>query len=187
VQAQRAAFLERLQTMNAEALVFVDEMGSHVAMIPSHPRSPRGTRAFGVVRRNRGSNLTTIAALGLAGVMTSFAFEGATDSVSFEVFVREVLVPELRVGQVVVWDNLGAHHRVEVEALVRAAGCEVWFLPPYSPDLNPIEECFSKLKAWLRHARARSVEALVEAIGVGLARVSPSDVRGWFRHAGVPV
>lgn len=173
--------------MSAEALVFVDEMGSHIAMTPSHARSPRGTRAVGVARRNRGSNLTTIAALGVEGVMTSFAFEGATDSVSFEVFVREVLVPELRAGQVVVWDNLGAHHRSAVEALVRAAGCEVWFLPPYSPDLNPIEECFSKLKAWLRRAGARSVEALLEAIGVGFARVSGSDVRGWFRHAGVRV
>jgi hypothetical protein len=105
--------------MSADDLVFVDEMGSHVAMIPRYARSPRGTRAVGVVRRNRGSNLTTIAALGLAGVVTSFAFSGATDSVSFEVFVREVLVPELRVGQVVVWDNLGAHHRSAVEGLVR--------------------------------------------------------------------
>ena len=101
--------------------------------------------------------------------------------------MREVLVPELHAGQIVVWDNLGAHHRVQVHAAVREAGCEVWFLPPYSPDLNPIEECFSKLKAWLRHARARSVDALVDAIGVGFERVSRSDALGWFRHAGVVV
>ena len=87
----------------------------------------------------------------------------------------------------VIWDNLGAHHRAGVEVAVRDAGCEVWFLPPYSPDLNPIEECFSKLKAWLRLCRARSVEALVDAIGVGFERVSCSDVLGWFGHAGVVV
>ena len=167
--------------------MFVDEMGSHIAMIPSHARSLRGTRALGVARRNRGSNLTTIGALGLAGVVTSFAFLGATDGVAFEVFVREVLVPELRAGQVVVLDNLGAHHRAGVAEAVRDAGCEVWFLPPYSPDLNPIEECFSKLKTWLRRVQARSVEALVDAIGTGFERVSRADVLGWFRHAGVVV
>ena len=120
-QAKRAAFLERLQTTSAERLVFVDEMGSHIAMIPSHARSLRGTRALGVARRNRGSNLTTIGALGLAGVVTSFAFLGATDGVAFEVFVREVLVPELRAGQVVVLDNLGAHHRAGVAEAVLPA------------------------------------------------------------------
>ncbi len=173
--------------MPAERLVFVDEMGSHIAMIPSHARSLRGVRALGVARRNRGSNLTTIAALGMEGIMTSFAFEGATDGVTFEVFVREVLLPELRAGQVIIWDNLGAHHRASVEVAVKEAGCEVWFLPPYSPDLNPIEECFSKVKAWLRRCQARSVDALVDAIGAGFERVSSSDVLGWFRHAGVMV
>lgn len=187
MQEKRAAFLERLPTLQAKDLVFVDEMGSHIAMIPSHARSPRGKRAPGVVRRNRGSNLTTIAALGLSGVLTSFAFSGPNDGVTFELFVRKVLVPELRAGQVVIWDNLGAHYRSSTLEAVRAAGCEVWFLPPYSPDLNPIEECFSKVKAWLRRVGARTVDGLVASIAEGFARVSGADVRGWFGHAGVGV
>jgi transposase len=187
VQAKRRTFVERLRTIQPEQLVFVDEMGSHIGMIPSHARSVRGNRAFGVIRRNYGSNVTTIAALGVEGVMTSLAFEGATDGASFEVFVRQVLVPELRAGQVVVWDNLSSHYRESVKQAVTHAGCEVWFLPPYSPDLNPIEECFSKLKTWLRQVGAQSVDDLIAAIGQGFDHVSRLDVQGWFRHSGILV
>ena len=150
-----------------------------------YARAPRGQRAYGKVPRNRGKNTTLIAAITLEGGMgESVAIEGATDAEVFEAYVEHFLAPSLKAGQVVVLDRLGAHRTQRVRELIEATGAELLYLPSYSPDLNPIEEAFSKIKGIVRKAGARTREALVEAIDRALAAVTSEDAAGWFAHAG---
>src|SRR3954471_15611869 len=133
---------------DARRLVFVDESGFHTSMTRARARAPRGKRAYGKVPRNRGKNTTLIASMTLEGGMCeAMAVEGATDAQVFEAYVEGFLAPSLWAGQIVLLDNLGAHKTQRVRELIEARGAEVWFLPAYSPDLNPIEEAFSKVKA----------------------------------------
>jgi transposase len=170
---------------DARRLVFVDESGFHTSMTRLRARAPRGKRAYGKVPRNRGKNTTLIAAITLEGAMgESMTIEGATDAEAFEVYVEHFLAPSLCEGQVVVLDGLGAHRTQKVTELIEARGADLLFLPSYSPDLNPIEEAFSKIKALVRKEGARVREALVEAIGRALATVTIEDAAGWFAHAG---
>jgi transposase len=170
---------------DARRLVFVDESGFHTSMTRLYARAPRGRRAYGKVPRNRGKNTTLIASITLEGGMgESVAVEGATDAGVFEAYVERFLAPTLEEGQVVVLDGLGAHRTGKVRELVEARGAQLLFLPSYSPDLNPIEEAFSKIKGIVRKAGARTREALVEAIARALAVVTPEDAAGWFAHAG---
>jgi transposase len=170
---------------DARRLVFVDESGFNTSMTRLYARAPRGKRAYGEVPRNRGKNTTLIASLTLEGAMgESMTVEGATDSEAFEAYVERFLAPSLCEGQVVVLDGLGAHRTEKVGELVQARGADLVFLPSYSPDLNPIEEAFGKIKALVRKVGARVREALVEAIGHALATVTPEDAAGWFAHAG---
>jgi transposase len=125
--------------------------------------------------------------MGAGGMGPCLAVEGATTKAVFEAYVEGALAPSLSPGQVVVLDNLGAHRGERVRELVEGKGCELWFLPPYSPDLNPIEEAFSKVKGLLRKASARTRGALVEAMGQALDAVSARDARGWFGHCGYPL
>ncbi len=170
--------------MDPARFVWVDETGSHRGLTPRYSRAPRGRRAHGTAPRNGGTNRTLVAALAPDGMGPGLLFEGAVDGARFVGYVRHVLAPTLRPGQIVALDNLRAHHHQEVRAAIEARGAELWFLPAYSPDLNPIEEGFSKLKAHLRRAEARTDEALSAAIWDGLATVTPDDARGWYRHAG---
>jgi transposase len=150
-----------------------------------YARAPRGERAYGKVPRNRGKNTTLISAITLEGAMgESMAVEGATDAEAFEAYVEHFLAPSLEEGQVVVLDGLGAHRTQRVRELVEGRGADLVFLPSYSPDLNPIEEAFSKIKSIVRKVGARTREALVEAIGRALAAVTPEDAAGWYAHAG---
>jgi transposase len=170
---------------DARRLVFVDESGFNTSMTRLRARAPRGKRAYGKVPRNRGKNQTLIAAITLEGAMSaSMTVEGATDAQAFEAYVEHFLAPTLEKGQVVVLDGLGAHRTQKVTELIEARGAELVFLPSYSPDLNPIEEAFSKIKALVRKEGARVREALVEAIGRALAAVTIEDTAGWFSHAG---
>jgi transposase len=170
---------------DARRLVFVDESGFHASMTRLRARAPRGKRAYGKVPRNRGKNTTLIASITLEGAMgESMSVEGATDALAFEAYVEHFLGPSLSKGQVVVLDGLGAHRTQKVRELVRARGVDLLFLPSYSPDLNPIEEAFSKIKQLVRKVGARMGEGLVEAIGRALAAVTPEDAAGWFAHAG---
>jgi transposase len=170
---------------DARRLVFVDESGFNTSMTRLRARAPKGKRAYGKVPRNRGKNTTLIAAITLEGAMgESMTVEGATDALAFEAYVEHFLAPSLCTGQVVVLDGLGAHRTEKVRELVEARGADLVFLPSYSPDLNPIEEAFSKIKQLVRKAGARVREALVEAIGRALATVTPEDAAGWFAHAG---
>ena len=170
---------------DAKRLVFVDESGFNTSMTRLRARAPKGKRAYGKVPRNRGKNTTLIAAITLEGAMgASMTVEGATDSLAFEAYVEHFLAPSLCEDQVVVLDGLGAHRTQKVEELIEGRGADLVFLPSYSPDLNPIEEAFSKIKALVRKVGARVREALVEAIGRALAAVTPEDATGWFAHAG---
>ncbi len=162
----------------------MDECGSNVGLAPLRARAPRGERAHGKAPRNRGKNTTLLASMGAGGMGPSLAVEGGTTKAVFEAYVRSVLAPSLWPGQVMVIDNLSAHKGEGVRELVEERGCEVLFLPSYSPDFSPIEEAFSKLKALLRRAQARTKEALVEAIGQALDAITPEDAKGWFAHCG---
>jgi transposase len=165
-------------------LVFVDEMGTHTSLAPLYAYAPVGERAFFEIPRNRGKNTTLLTSIDQEGMGPSMAVEGATTARVFETYVERVLAPTLRPGQVVVMDNLGAHRPKKVTELIEGRGCEILYLPPYSPDLNPIEEALSKMKHLLRKIRARTKEALIEAMGRALGAVSAKDARGFFVNCG---
>ena len=166
----------------------MEECGTHTSMARLRSRAPKGERAYGKVPRNRGKNTTLIASMTLEGAMgASMAIEGATDAEVFESYVEHFLGPTLKEGQVVVMDNLSAHRKERVRELIEERGAELRFLPSYSPDLNPIEEAFSKVKGLLRKAAARTKEALIEAIAEALSAVTPQDAEGWFKHCGYKV
>ena len=156
-------------------------------MTPRYGRAPRGERVVGTAPRNRGTNTTLMAALCLEGITAAMTVEGAMDRLAFDVFVTEVLVPSLRPGQVVVWDNLNVHKSADAQRLIEARGCQLLWLPPYSPDLTPIEQAFSKIKTTLRRAETRTREALDDAITAALATITTTDAHGWFAHCGYPI
>jgi len=170
--------------IDAKRLVFVDEMGANTSLAPLHAWSQRGERAYLSVPRNRGKNTTLLASMTSEGMGPCLAVEGGTTKAVFEAYVEHVLAPSLRPGQVVVMDNLAAHKGEEVRELIEERGCEVLFLPPYSPDYNPIEEAFSKIKSLLRRAAARTREALIEAMGTAISAVTAGDAWGFFKHCG---
>ncbi len=173
------------EEIDARQLVFVDEMGTNTSLSPLYAWAPRGERAFCSVPRNRGPNTTLLSSMTLEGMgTTSLAVEGATNREVFETYVEQILAPTLRRGQVVVMDNLTAHKGDRVKELIEEQGCELIYLPPYSPDFNPIEEAFAKIKGVVRKAEARSREALVDAIGKGISMVTAEDARGFFNHCG---
>ncbi|HEX5914143.1 MAG TPA: IS630 family transposase [Rubrobacter sp.] len=166
-------------------LVFVDEMGVHTSLAPLYGYSRKGERVRLDVPRNRGKNTTLLASMTLLGGMgETMAVEGSTDPWVFEAYVERALAPTLEAGQVVIMDNLPAHKPARVRELIEERGCELIYLPAYSPDLNPIEEAFSKIKAMLRRVGARTKDALVDALGQALSAVSAQDARGYFEHAG---
>ena len=134
--------------------------------------------------RNRGSVTTLIAGVSLAGMSAAMTVEGGTDTAVFATYLERVLLPTLSAGQVIVVDNVGAHQPDRIRHLVAAAGCQLVFLPAYSPDLSPIEEAFSKIKALIKAAAARTRAALDAAIAAALNAVTAADVAGWFAHAG---
>ncbi len=168
----------------AERLVFVDEMGSNTSLSPLYAWSRKGERAPASAPRNWGKNVTLLASITGRGLGPCLAVEGATTREVFEAYLERVVAPSLRPGQVVVMDNLSAHKGGRVKEIVEAAGCELLYLPPYSPDLNPIEQAFSKVKGLLRKAEARTREALIGAMGRALDAVSARDARGFFGHCG---
>ncbi len=172
------------EQVEAKRLVFVDEMGTNISLSPLYAWAPRGERALCSVPRNRGSNTTVLSSMTIEGMGPSLTVEGATTSVVFEAYVERVLAPSLRRGQVVVLDNLSAHKGERVRELIERRGCELIYLPSYSPDFNPIEEAFSKIKGLLRKSEARTREALLEAIGAAISTVTAKDARGFFEHCG---
>lgn len=180
----RAAWREQCQNLDATQLVVIDECRSHIGLTPRYARAPKGVRASGSVPRNRGKNTTLIAALSWFGMGESLILEGSDTAVAFEQYVEKMLAPSLTAGQIFIMDNLTAHKSAKVENLIKARGCQVLFLPSYSPNFSPIEERFSKLKAYLRRVGARTREASHEALGQALCTVTAQDAQRWFRHCG---
>jgi len=172
------------EALDADRLVFVDEMGTNTSLAPLYGWSRRGERALANVPRNWGANVTLLASMSAEGMGPCLAVEGSTTREVFEAYLERVLAPSLRPGQVVVMDNLSSHKGSQVRELIEERGCELMYLPPYSPDLNRIEEAFAKLKSLLRRAGARTREALIEAMGRALGAVTASDARGSFEHRG---
>lgn len=186
VRERRRKFRRRVRAIEPGRLVFVDETGMTTAMTPAYGRAPRGQRVVASAPASWES-VTLIAAMGLGGPRAPLAFPGATNEATFQEYVDRVLVPELSRGDVVVFDNLAAHLKPGVAASIERAGARVMPLPPYSPDLTPIEAMFSKLKESLRRAAARSKEAIYDALGEALRQITAQDVLGWFQHAGLCV
>ncbi len=183
-EAERSQWREQTQELDASKLVFLDESGSNIALTRLYARAPKGKRAQGSIPRNRGKNLTLMASLSLRGMGEALILDGAANTEVFEIYIEQILAPSLQPGQMVIMDNLSIHKGKKVRQLIEARGCQVLFLPPYSPDLSPIEEAFSKIKAFLRRVGARTREALQEALEQALLTITETDASGWFRHCG---
>ena len=173
-----------MRLLDPSKLLFVDECGTNVGLAPLRARAPKGERAFGKAPRNRGKNTTLLASMGPGGMGPCLAVEGGTTKAVFEAYVERILAPTLSPGQVVVMDNLSAHKGDRARELVEERGAKLLFLPSYSPDFSPIEEAFGKLKALLRRGKARTKEALLQAIGRALDAITSEDAKGWFGHCG---
>jgi transposase len=180
----RTAWREAVATRDAQRFVFVDESGTHTALTRLYGWAPHDQRATGSAPRNHGKNLTLVAALTPTGLQTPWLIEGAMDTATFDWYIVEQLAPTLRPGQVVVVDNLSAHKAESIRQSLEARGCELLFLPPYSPDFTPIEQAFSKIKAILRGLGARTREALQEAVRLAIEAITHDDALAWFAHAG---
>jgi transposase len=183
-EAERAAWREQAKQLPTQDLVIVDETGSRINMTPLYAYAPRGKRAIGSVPRNYGANLTLVASLSLQGMGEAMLLDGSADAAAFETYIEQILAPSLRPGQIVILDNLSIHLGPRVKQAIETRGCQLLFLPAYSPDFSPIEEAFSKLKTILRRAGVRTRQALQDAIIQALPRITHQDALGWFRHCG---
>lgn len=170
--------------MEARKLVFVDESGINTSMTRTRARAEGGQRAEGSVPQGHWTNLTMLGAIRLDGMTAAATIDASTDTDVFGVFIRESLAPVLRPGDVVVWDNLAPHKATECRAAIEQRKARLLPLPPYSPDLSPIEPCWSKVKQQVRSVEARSVQDLGRAAGDGFASITPDDARGWFKKCG---
>jgi transposase len=168
-------------------LIFLDEAAATTAMTRRRARAMPGERAIGAVPCGHWAVTTMVAAITLAGVIASLTYPGATDTEAFATFVEQVLGPQLRTGDVVILDNLSAHKSERVQQAIESRGAVLLFLPPYSPDLNPIEKAWAKAKSWLRTRAVRTTLSLGYAIGEALDRITAADCLGYFTSCGIPV
>jgi len=181
---KRGWFRRRARHLNKRRFIFVDESAVNTAMTRRYGRAPRGERAHDSAPRNYGTHTSVIGAMGLRGLVAALTVEGAVDTEVFNAYAERVLGPRLRGGDVVVLDNLTAHRASRIEEVAAERGAQVLWLPPYSPDYSPIEQCWSKIKTYLRGAKARSRDQLEGALATALGLVTKSDIRGWFKHCG---
>jgi transposase len=183
--ARRRERWRRYQSrIDAKRLVFIDETWAKTNMTRTHGRSACGSRLLAKVPHGHWQTLTFLAALRHDAITAPCVFDGPINGVSFRAYVEQVLVPTLKPGDIVVLDNLGSHKSPAVRAAIRAVGARLFFLPPYSPDLNPIEQVFAKLKTLLRKAAERTVEATWRRIGSLLNCFKPAECANYFRNAG---
>jgi transposase len=184
VVAQRAAWRALQPEIDIDRLVFIDETGASTKMARLYGRSLRGKRCLAPIPHGHWQTTTFVGALRATGMTAPMVLDGAMDGPAFEAYVKELLAPTLRPGDIVVMDNLTAHKRAQIRIAIEAAGALLMYLPPYSPDLNPIEMAFAKLKAALRKAAARSLEALWTAIAQALTTFTPQECSNFFAAAG---
>lgn len=164
--------------------VFIDERGSHLSFTRQYGRAALGQRVVDAVPGERGENVSTIGAIALDVVRTGLSVTGAIDGETMLFFIEELLVPTLKRGEIVVLDNCAIHKQEEIEEALEAVGAWVLFLPPYAPDLNPIENCWLKVKACLRALKPRTFDALLAALVEAFAALTRQDIQGWFGHCG---
>jgi transposase len=182
----RAAWQSEIVAWDTDQVVFLDETSTHTSFTRTHGRAPKGERVVGQVPRNHGPNISCLAALSPDGIISSLAIAGSVDTAVFTQWLTADLLPRLRPGTTLVLDNLSVHRSATVQALVAGAGCTLRYLPAYSPDFNPIELSFSRLKTQLRSAGERTFDGVVAAIGTSFNTVTAQHAQGWYRHCGYP-
>jgi len=182
VQQQRVEFWQLIQGVLAKDLIFIDESGVNLALTRLFARATKGQRAYGKRPQKRGKNVSLIGAISLSGVVTQINLIGTVDGLTFEAFIAQKLVPQLWVGACVVMDNCSIHKGKQIESLINQAGARLIYLPPYSPEFSPIENCWSKIKSLLRSLAARSYPDLAQAIEDAFKKVSLQDIHNWFTH-----
>jgi transposase len=190
VKRLRKDFCEQIRdaaTTIAEHLKFIDELGAHWGMTRLFGRAAPGQRVVEATSGYSGEHYTVVATLGLKGVTAPWIIEGAMNGIAFETYVEQVLLPTLQPGDLVVMDNLSAHKSAAIRSSIETRGAQLQWLPPYSPDLNPIELCWAKVKTVLRSLKARTFDALVDALADALSTINPADVIAWFAHCGYAV
>jgi transposase len=184
VARRRAQWIKYQDRIKSERLVFIDETWTKTNMTPLRGWAPRGQRFVGKVPHRRWTTTTFVAALRLDRIEAPWLIAGPIDGESFRTYVERVLLPTLRAGDIVIMDNLGSHKGKAVRKLIRSTGAKLLFLPKYSPDLNPIEQVFAKLKHLLRKAAARTLETVCTAIGDILGAYTPAECANYFRNSG---
>lgn len=182
MQKLRVEYREKVRDIPAEDLVVVDEAGSHLGMTLPYARSPKGTRAYSTAPCSRGQNVSMIAAIALKGLLALVQILGSTKGIQFEAFIANVLVPVLWDGAYVIMDNAKIHQEEYIRPLIEGAGAKLIFLPPYSPDFSPIENCWSKIKQILKTAEPRNYSELREAVCHALSAITLKDIHSWFTH-----
>lgn len=183
MQAQRAAYWHTMGKVQLKDLIFLDEAGSNLGMTRRYARSEKGKRAYGQVPKNQGKNVTMIGGLSWAkGFIAPMTWQGGTDGLTFRTYIETVLVPKLWKGACVVMDNFKSHHVEGIRKAIEAVGAKLIYLPPYSPDFSPIENCWSKIKALLRTDAARTYDALNQAFADAIEEICQNDIIGWFAH-----
>jgi transposase len=183
VQQQRFDFWQSVREILAKDMIFIDESGINLALTRQFARSPKGKRARGSRPLKRGKNVSVIGAIGLNGLLTQVSILGAADSLTFEAFIATKLVPKLWEGAYVFMDNCSIHKGENIEALIAASGATLIYLPPYSPDFSPIENCWSKIKSILRSIGARNYPDLLKSLEDAFNSLSSSDFLSWFAHS----
>lgn len=181
----RHDFRRWLDKIDVRNLIFIDEAGLNLSMSRLFARAKDGERAVGSVPGNKGGNVTLVGGLGLDGLVASMTIPGSINTEIFLTFVTQVLAPQLWKGAIVVMDNLRVHHAECIRVAIESVGARVKFLPPYSPDLSPIELCWSKLKQFLRSSEARTLESLNQAMTEAVDSITEDDTFGWFNHCGL--
>jgi len=183
-EAARWQFLAQLQQIDPYKVVLFDETGTRLGMTPARARSPKGERAHSPERRNTGKNHTLLSAVSLNGVLPDLLLEGGVNRISFEFYLEHLLLPQMQPGQILMLDGYSAHLGGRVRERVEARGCTLLYFPGYSPDFNPIEQVFAKLKAFLRRHTAHVLEELAQTIREGLDTITLQDLRHFFRDSG---
>ena len=181
VQRLRVNYWESVRDLNVENLIFIDESGVNLAMTRSHARSPQGQRAYSPVSK-AGSNVSLIGAMSLNQVMTQVALRGAVNTLTFEAFIHQRLIPMLWKGACIILDNCSIHFSHDMKQWIEDAGAHLIYLPPYSPEFSPIENCWSKVKSILRREKAQSYDELNQALDLAFQSVSTEDIKAWFSH-----
>jgi hypothetical protein len=185
-EAARGAWRERMADVDPAAVIFVDETSTPITLTPQRARAPRGQRAVGRVPRGKRPHIAWLATLTTTSLSEGLVVDGPVDRRVFDAFVARVLLTSVRPAQLVALDNLNVHKSVQVRTRIEAAGCHLVFLSSYSPDFNPIEQAFAKIKQALRRREARSWAAVVAAIGDLLDNITAADARAFFTDAGCP-